>query len=98
MTRDRARDIEVLAADWLASEERAVAEPGEFTAGLALIASERFEEAIRRAGPEQLRLAWEAAKSVEATWEVGSKAWADARTVSGLLRVEFLASADRTGS
>jgi hypothetical protein len=96
MNLDAARlPIEVLAADWLTSEERAVAESSELTASLATEASKRFEEAVREATREDLRLAWEAAKANQADCEMGSKAWADARSVSHLLRVEFLASGDR---
>ena len=84
--------IETLAAAWLELERRAVAEPTDERARLAAEASDRFERAIREASPEDLRLAWEAARKTQASVLMGSVEWAEARSVSQLLRVEYLAA------
>jgi hypothetical protein len=86
--------IEVIAAAWLASE-------GELAAGSgnpaqsevnARALSERYDEAIRTATREDLRLAWEAARIIQGEQEMGSEAWANARRVSELLHDEYLAA------
>ena len=87
-------DIEDLAARWLAAERRATSHPVESTAKAALEASRRFEEAIRGASQEELRLAWESARRTQAECLMGSKEWGEARTVSELLRMEYLAVTD----
>ena len=85
-------DIEKLAARWLAAERRATLDPVDLTAEAAIQASSRFEEAIRLATPEELRLAWEAARRTQAECLMGSRDWAEARSVSELLRMEYLAA------
>ena len=89
--------IEALAADWLERERRATAERNETAAQYAVEASERFERAIREGTQEDIRLAWEAARVVQSACVMGSTEWAEARQVSELLRVEYLAAADREG-
>lgn len=87
--------IEDLAAAWLAAEEELAGGSGNprqsETDARAL--SERYDDAIRAASQEDLRLAWEAARKVQAEQEMGSEAWAAARRVSELLRGEYLAAA-----
>jgi hypothetical protein len=88
--------IEDLAAAWLAAE-------GELASGMsgnpaqaeinARALSDRYDQAIRDASREDLRLAWEAARVRQAEEEMGSEAWANARRVSELLRDEYLAAA-----
>ena len=85
-------EIERLAADWLAAERNATADPAPLKADAARAASARFEEAIRRATREELRLSWEAAKRTQAECLMGSREWAEARSVSELLRMEYLAA------
>ena len=84
--------LEVIAAAWLAAE-------GELAAGSgnpaqsevnARALSERYDEAIRTATREDLRLAWEAARKIQGEQEMGSEAWANARRVSELLHDEYL--------
>jgi hypothetical protein len=87
-------DIEELATRWLAAERRAASHPVESTAEAALEASRRFEEAIHGASQEELRLAWEAARRTQASCLMGSNEWSEARTVSELLRMEYLAATD----
>jgi hypothetical protein len=89
--------IEALAAEWLARERRATTERNETAAQHAVEASERFERAIREGTQEDIRLAWEAARIIQGACEMGSPEWAEARQVSELLRVEYLAAADRGG-
>lgn len=91
-------DIEQLAAGWLAAERRATLDPVELKAEAALVASGRFEEAIRLATREELRLAWEAARRTQAECLMGSREWAEARTVSELLRMEYLAATEAGAS
>jgi hypothetical protein len=87
--------IEELAAAWLAAERRSTSDPAAGKATAAVIASRRFEDAIRVASQEEIRLAWEAARGNQAACETGSVAWAEARTVSELLRMEYMVAADR---
>jgi hypothetical protein len=47
---------------------------------------------VSAATPEDLLLAWRAAEATAAEAEMGSKAWAEAREVAELLRVEYLAA------
>ena len=51
-----------------------------------------YEQAIRTASQEDLRLAWEAARVIQAGCDMGSSEWARARSVSELLRTEYAAS------
>lgn len=91
------RAIETIATAWLEAERRATA--GDNMAGLedrARILSASYDEAIRTASPEELRLAWEGAQRIQAACEMGSTEWANARKVSALLRAEYLASRDTT--
>lgn len=60
----------------------------------AIQASSRFEEAIRLATRGELRLAWEAARRTQAECLMGSRDWAEARAVSELLRMEYLAATE----
>lgn len=85
-------DIEMLAARWLAAERRATLDPVSLKAEAAIEASSLFEEAIRLATREELRLAWEAARRTQANCLMGSRDWAEARSVSELLRMEYLAA------
>lgn len=91
-------DIEQLAAGWLEAERRATLDPGELKAEAARVASARFEEAIRLATREELRLAWEAARRTQDDRLMGSREWAEARSVSELLRMEYLAATEAEGS
>jgi hypothetical protein len=86
-------DLEDLATRWLAAEDRTTAEPEYAQAGEdAVRLGAEYEEALASASPEERRLAWEAARTTQANTEVGSTAWAAARRVAELLRVEYLAS------
>jgi hypothetical protein len=53
---------------------------------------ELYDNAVRAASQEDLRLAWEAARYRQRAEEVGTPAWSDARRVSELLRVEYEAA------
>jgi hypothetical protein len=91
---DAARDsIEQVAGDWLAAEEELAAGSGnpEQAEITARDLSARYDEAIRGASREDLRLAWEAARKLQAATEMGSEAWASARRLSELLRGEYQA-------
>jgi hypothetical protein len=89
----RELSIAELAALWLALERAAVAKGNESTSeARARDAASAFEEAIRAASPEELLLAWETARQVQAGQEMGSQAWLEARSVSELLRAEYAAS------
>lgn len=87
--------IERIAGDWLAAEEDLARGSGnpEQAEITARELSARYDEAIRTAGREDLRLAWEAARVLQADTEMGSEAWASARRLSELLRGEYLALA-----
>jgi len=90
-----ARELSIaeLAALWLELERAAVAKGNESTSeARARDAATAFEEAIRAASPEELLLAWETARQVQAGQEMGSQAWLEARSVSELLRAEYAAS------
>lgn len=88
--------IEEIAAAWLAAESELAAGSGNPAQSevRARTLSERYDEAIRTASREDLRLAWEAARVTQARQEMGSEAWADARRVSELLHDEYLAAVD----
>ena len=86
--------LERLASDWL-NAEREVAEGIRNPAQAEETArdlSMRYDEAIRSASREDLRLAWEAARKNQADREMGSEAWLEARRLSELLRGEYEAA------
>jgi hypothetical protein len=84
--------IEGLAAVWLESERTAVAVGNaNNTEERARVASAAYDAAVAGATPEELLLAWQAAQATAGRAEMGSKAWAEAREVAELLRVEYLA-------
>lgn len=87
--------IEKVAGDWLASEEELARGSGnpEQSEIHARELSARYDEMIRTATREDLRLAWESARKLQADTEMGSEAWASARRLSELLRGEYLALA-----
>lgn len=88
-----AGSIEAIAGAWLAAEEelaRGSGNPAQAEA-TARELSARYDEAIRAATREDLRLAWESARVLQADTEMGSEAWAGARRLSELLRGEYLA-------
>ncbi len=86
--------LERLAADWL-NAEREVAEgirnPAQ-AEETARVLSSKYDEAIRTATREELRLAWEAARKNQGDQEMGSEAWLEARRLSELLRGEYEAA------
>ena len=89
------RSIEAAAAAWLAAEQELASgmsgnpEHAEVTARAL---SDEYDAAIRGATREELRLAWEAARKIQADTQMGSEEWASARRVSELLRGEYLAT------
>jgi len=86
--------IESVAGEWLAAEQELAAGrgiPGQ-AEDKARALSERYDEMIRAATREDLRLAWEAARKTQAEQEMGSEAWANARRLSELLRGEYQAA------
>lgn len=87
--------IESVAGAWLAAEQELAAgsgNPGKSEIDARAL-SERYDELIRTASREELRLAWEAARKIQGEQVMGSEAWAAARRVSELLRGEYLALA-----
>lgn len=85
--------IESLAAAWLEAERTAVAVGNaNNTEDRARLASAAYDAAVAAATPEELLLAWHAAQASAGRAEMGSKAWAEAREVAQLLRVEYLAA------
>ena len=93
MVDEASPSIEVLADRWLTAE-RTAAQQGNLagTEEQARIASAAYERAIASASREDLLLAWHAARRTQGTTEMGSTAWAHARAVSELIRLEYLAS------
>jgi hypothetical protein len=91
--------IEAIAGAWLAAEESLSAGSGNPAQSEidARALSDRYDEAIRTATREDLRLAWEAARKIQGEQEMGSEAWAAARRVSELLRGEYQAASDDAG-
>jgi hypothetical protein len=86
-------EIETLALDWLEAEDRTRAEPTNAALDAAAASlSDAYAASIVAATPEELRLAWEAARRRQATEEMGSVSWAAARRVSELLRTEYQAA------
>ncbi|HEX2756026.1 MAG TPA: hypothetical protein VHM48_11210 [Candidatus Limnocylindrales bacterium] len=93
-----ADEIESLAGKWLAAEHELAAgsgNPGQSEINARAL-SERYDEAIRTASREDLRLAWEAARKIQGEQEMGSEAWANARRLSELLRREYQAADPET--
>jgi hypothetical protein len=86
--------IEAIAAAWLSAEEELAGGSGNPAQSEinARALSARYDEAIRAATREELRLAWEAARKIQADQEMGSEAWAGARRLSELLRGEYQAA------
>jgi hypothetical protein len=85
--------IEVLAERWLTAESTAT-QRGNLagTEDEARTASAAYERAIASASREDLLLAWHAARRTQSKAEMGSAAWAHARAVSELIRLEYLSS------
>jgi hypothetical protein len=89
--------IEDLAASWLTAEREAVARGN--AGGMedrARIASAAYDGAVRGATGEEMLVAWRAATKIQASTEMGSQAWVEARAVSELLRMEYRAGTDPT--
>ena len=85
--------IEGLAAAWLEAERLATSVGNaNNTEDRARQASSAYTDALAEATAEDLLLAWHAASEAVADTEMGSKAWAEAREVAELLRVEYLAA------
>ena len=84
--------IEELARLWLAAERDASIHRDARTAELAQRASAAYEAAVTSASREDLLVAWHAALKTQADQEMGSVAWSQAREVSELTRMEYLAS------
>ena len=97
---DDAESIEDLAAAWLAAEAELASgmsgNPAQAEVNARAL-SDRYDQLIRDATREDLRLAWEAARKRQADQEMGSEAWANARRVSELLRDEYLAAEPEAG-
>ena len=90
---NESKPIEELARRWLASEREASRQGnGAGTEERARRASAAYETAITSASREDLLIAWHAALKVQHSQEMGFTAWADARAVSELIRVEYQAS------
>ena len=90
---EETRSIDQLAAEWLAAERVASEqENAGRTEAQAREASAAYDDAVAAASREDLLVAWHAARQTQATMEMGSKAWIEARAVSELLRVEYQAS------
>ena len=87
------RPLEELAAAWLAAEREAIATGNARNAEqVARDLSGTYDGALRQASPEELLLAWESARKLQAAEELGSLRWLEARSVSELLRREYQAS------
>ena len=87
--------IERIAGEWLAAEHEVATGGGgnpERAEALARELSDRYDAAIRAAGREELRLAWEAARKLQGDQEMGSEDWASARRLAELLHDEYLAA------
>jgi hypothetical protein len=94
LTPTTADSIESVAGEWLAAEQQLAGGSGNpaHAEDHARALSERYDEMIRQASREDLRLAWEAARKTQADQEMGSEAWANARRLSELLRGEYQAA------
>ena len=89
-----ADSIEDVAGAWLAAEQELAGgsgNPGQSEINARAL-SDLYDEMIRTASREELRLAWEAARKIQAEQEMGSEAWAEARRLSELLRGEYQAA------
>ena len=89
-----AESIEGVAGAWLAAEQELAGgsgNPGQSEINARAL-SDRYDEMIRTASREELRLAWEAARKIQGEQEMGSEAWANARRLSELLRGEYQAA------
>ena len=85
--------LEGVATAWLESERQAIAVGNaNNTEERARDASAAYDAAVAAASAEELLLAWRAAEATASQAEMGSKAWAEAREVAELLRVEYLAA------
>ena len=87
-----ARPIELIATEWLTSERQQTSAPGPSTEATSRKLAAEYEQAIRNASQEELRLAWEAARVIQAACEMGSQEWGYARSVAVLLGMEYEAS------
>jgi hypothetical protein len=87
-----ARSIELVATEWLLVERQQTAAPSPSTEATARKLAAEYEQAIREASQEDLRLAWEAARVAQAACEMGSQEWGYARSVAVLLGMEYEAS------
>jgi hypothetical protein len=86
--------LERIAADWLAAEREVadgIRNPTQSEEN-ARVLSARYDDAVRAASREELRLAWAAARAHEAQHEMGSESWIASRRLSELLRAEFEAA------
>ena len=95
----RPGSLERLAADWLAAERDVAAgirNPAQ-SEEAARELSAQYDDAVRTASPDELRLAWEAARRRQAEQVTGSEAWAEARRLSELLRTEYEAATVDSG-
>jgi hypothetical protein len=92
---DTVEAIEALATLWLATEQEArdLTNAGG-SEERARSASAAYERAVTSASAEDLLIAWHAALRIQYACEMGSASWAEARAVSELLRVEYLARGD----
>lgn len=87
------KSIMEIAAGWLAAERAAVDQINEPSAQRrAREASAAYEIAIRAGTQEDLLLAVEQARKVQAEQEMGSQQWLEARSVTHLLEAEYAAS------
>jgi hypothetical protein len=85
--------IDELASRWLAAERDASARGNDGgREEQARIASAAYERAVVSASREDLLVAWHAARKAQHEREMGSASWAEARAVSELIRIEYLAS------
>jgi hypothetical protein len=83
------RPLEEVAREWLAAERRLTANPTARAEAIAGQLAAEYELNVRAATQEEMRLAWEAARASQARCEMGSEEWAEARSVSELLRMEY---------
>ena len=92
MVDETPKAIDELATLWLQTERQArdLVNAGG-SEERARTASVAYERAVTSASQEDLLLAWHAALKAQHACEMGSASWADARAVSELLRVEYLA-------
>jgi hypothetical protein len=92
---DQPAPIVLLATAWLAAEREAtnVGNTGNSKTN-ARSASAAYVAAVTAASREDLLVAWQAARDIQAATEMGSAAWADARRVAELLRHEYLAASE----